>query len=157
MGKLLRKWPRSSVIADHGVERCGVLPTVMTKKNKRKSKNAFLRSLIRSRIGFPCPCCGEVMVGEPNHANMATLEHVIPLDHGGTNHPSNLDVICLSCQRVRNSVKIHFDNQRRLVPKEYWQLSLCNSLMYLVEEFYKEYHEIFLQRRYGEVLPIKMN
>jgi len=97
------------------------------------------------------------MVGAPPHANMATLEHVIPLDHGGTNHPSNLDVICLSCQRVRNSVKIHFDNQGRLVPKEYWQLSLCNSLMYLVEEFYKEYHEIFLQRRYGEVLPIKMN
>ena len=134
------------MIIDHGVERCGVSPQVtpMKKRKRRKSQ----RTLVHSRIGFSCPCCGESMVGNPNHANMATLEHVEPLHHGGSNHPSNLDVICLSCQRARNSVKIHFDNQGRVVPKEYWQLSLCNSLIYLVEHFYNEFHVIFLQYRF---------
>jgi hypothetical protein len=117
-------------------------------KTKRKTKNKTLRTLILSRIGFPCPCCGEIMVGDPNHANMATLEHVEPLDHGGSNHPSNLDVICLSCQRARNYVKQFFENKNRLVPKEYWQLSLRFDLIYLVDRFYKEFHLIFLQRRF---------
>ena len=88
------------------------------------------------------------MVGEPNHANMATLEHVEPLHHGGTNHPSNLDVLCLSCQRARNFVKQFFENKNRRVPKEYWQLSLSYDLIYLVDRFYKEFHLIFLQRRF---------
>jgi len=136
------------VIIDHGVERCGVLPWVIPMKTIRKNKNKTLRTLILSRIGFPCPCCGEIMVGDPNHANMATLEHVEPLDHGGSNHPSNLDVICLSCQRARNYVKQFFENKNRLVPKEYWQLSLCYDLIYLVDRFYKEFHLIFLQRRF---------
>ena len=117
-------------------------------KTKRKTKTKTLRKLILSRVGFPCPCCGEIMVGDPNHANMATLEHVEPLDHGGSNHPSNLDVICLSCQRARNSVKQFFENQKRLVPKEYWQLSLCYDLIYLVDRFYKEFHVIFLKCRF---------
>ena len=117
-------------------------------KTKRKTKTKTLRKLILSRVGFPCPCCGEIMVGDPSHANMATLEHVEPLDHGGSNHPSNLDVICLSCQRARNFVKQFFEKQKRLVPKEYWQLSLCYDLIYLVDRFYKEFHVIFLKRRF---------
>ena len=118
-------------------------------KHKRKNKNKNLKFTILSRIGLPCPCCGNVMVETLNHPYMATLEHVIPLDHGGTNDPSNLDIICLSCNRARNSVKQHFDNCSRRVPKEYWQCSLRNSLIYIIDRFYKEYHVIFLIARFG--------
>ena len=89
------------------------------------------------------------MVETLNHPNMATVEHVIPLDHGGTNDPSNIDIICLSCNRARNSVKQHFDNRSRRVPSEYWQCSLRHSLIYIIDRFYKEYHVIFLNARFG--------
>jgi 5-methylcytosine-specific restriction endonuclease McrA len=119
--------------------------------NTRKNKNHKLKLLILSRIGLPCPCCGEVMDENPNHSNMATVEHIIPLDHGGTNDPSNIDIICLSCNRARNSVKQHFDNRYRRVPSEYWQCSLRNSLIYIIDRFYKEYHIIFLIARFGKL------
>ena len=119
--------------------------TMKKKRNKTKTQH----SLVLSRIGLPCPSCGEILVGVPGHPQYATLEHVIPLDHGGTNHPSNLDVICTSCNSARNSVKQHFDNRFRQVPKEYWQISLCSSLIYNIDRFYKEYHIIFLNARFG--------
>jgi hypothetical protein len=87
----------------------------------------------------------------PNHPNMATVEHIIPLDHDGTYDPSNIDIICLSCNRARNSVKQHFDNLYRRVPSEYWQCSLRNSLIYTIDRFYKEYHIIFLIARFGKL------
>ena len=116
---------------------------------KRKNKTKQQHSLVLSRIGLPCPICGEILVGTPGHPQYATLEHVIPLDHGGTNHLTNLDVICTSCNSARNSVKQHFDNRSRQVPKEYWQVSLRSSLIYIIDRFYKEYHIIFLNARFG--------
>ena len=116
---------------------------------KRRNKTKTQHSLVLSRIGLPCPSCGEILVGDPGHPQYATLEHVIPLDHGGTNHLTNLDVICTSCNSARNSVKQHFDNRSRQVPKEYWQVSLRNSLIYIIDRFYKEYHIIFLNARFG--------
>jgi hypothetical protein len=120
-----------------------------TMKTKRISKNKTLKSTILSRIGLPCPCCGKIMVGSSDSPLYATLEHIIPLDHGGTNHPNNLDVICTSCNSARNTVKQHFDNRSRQVPIEYWQYSLRNSFIYSIDRFYKEYHVVFLNARFG--------
>jgi len=117
-------------------------------KIKRK-KTKQMTLLIQSRIGFPCPCCGEIMVGDPDHPQYATIEHIIPLDHGGTNNPDNLDVICYSCNTARNSVKQYFDNRGHRVPKEYWQISLSKSIQHFIDAFYGEYHTIFLKARFG--------
>ena len=117
---------------------------------KRKTKTKKITLLIQSRIGLPCPSCGEIMTGVPGHPQYATLEHVIPLDHGGTNHISNLDIICNSCNSARNYVKQYFDNRNRRVPREYWQCSLRSSLLYIIDRYYKEYHDIFLIARFGK-------
>ena len=108
-----------------------------------------MKRFVQSKIGFPCPPCGDKMVATCNHTTMATLEHVIPLSHGGSNHSSNLDVICLSCQRARNYVKQYFENQEDFVPKEYWQLSLCPSLIHFIDAYYIIYHDIFIKARFG--------
>ena len=119
--------------------------------NYRRNKNKYQLLLVLSRIGFPCPICGEIMVGDPGHPQSATLEHVIPLHHGGTNHPSNLDVICNSCNSARNTVKQYFDARFRRVPFEYWQCSLVKSLKHIIDHFYNEYHIIFLNARFGKL------
>lgn len=117
--------------------------------NRRRNKSTSQHSLVLSRIGHPCPTCGETMVGDSGHLHKATLEHIIPLDHGGTDHLSNLDVICTSCNSARNSVKQYFENRSRHIPREYWRSSLSRYEIYTIDRYYKEYHTIFLNARFG--------
>ena len=116
---------------------------------RRRNKTKIQHSLVLSRIGLICPTCGKILVGTPGHPQYATLEHVVPLDHGGTDHLSNLDVICTSCNSARNSVKQYFENRSRHIPKEYWRASLCRFEIYTIDRRYKEYHTIFLNARFG--------
>ena len=115
---------------------------------KRKHNNA-MKKFVQSRIGFPCPLCGDKMVTTRNHKSKATIEHVNPLDNGGCNSMTNLEVICLACNRARNSVKQYFEVNGEIVPVEYWQCSLKSSLIYIVDCFYKQYHDFFLKARFG--------
>ena len=119
-------------------------------KKKRKKKTNTQSRLVLSRIGFPCPCCGEVLAADSGQSQYATLEHIVPLDHGGSNEPHNLDVICNLCNSARNTVKQHFENKHRHIPKKYWQESLrLPSSIYNVNRYFSEYHTIFLKARFG--------
>ncbi len=116
--------------------------------NKRKHSKS-MQTFVQSRIGFPCPSCGDKLVTTRNHQSKATIEHVKPLDNGGSNFMSNLEVICLACNRARNSVKQYFEVKGEIVPVEYWQCSLRSSLIDTVDRFYKQYHDFFLKARFG--------
>lgn len=50
----------------------------------------------RARAGHYGPCIDCAAQGRTNYDDL-TLDHVIPLIHGGTNHPSNWVVRCRSC------------------------------------------------------------
>ena len=47
-----------------------------------------------------CPCCGVRMVGEPGPAQKQ-LDHIIPLNVGGTHTLANVRVICRTCNLRR--------------------------------------------------------
>ena len=116
----------------------------------RKKYNNYITKYRQSRIGFACPICRVKLVATSDNMDMsATIEHVLPLSNGGSNHKSNLTVICRACNFARNSVKQFFENKNERVPVEYWQCSLSSSLQNIVEHFYKDYHDSFLNARFG--------
>ena len=83
-----------------------------------------------------------------NNPDSATCEHIVPLDDGGQHAISNIEIICGACQSANNSVKQYYKIQGRIVPSEYWTLSLdMLSFGPLVERFYSQYHGIFLEKR----------
>lgn len=43
-----------------------------------------------------CACCG-IHTKPGEYATLATIEHVIPLSHGGADDPSNLVITCRGC------------------------------------------------------------
>ena len=132
---------------NRGADRCEVLHDYFM--YNRRNKSRAMITLVQSKIGFPCPCCGVKMVTIRDHPAMATIEHVKPLGDYGTNSKNNLEVICLACNRARNFVKQYFDGLGQIVPVEYWQCSLRTSLLYIVNCFYEQYHKIFLNARFG--------
>ena len=108
-----------------------------------------MKTLIQSRIGSTCPTCGVKLVAICDTMDKATIEHVLPLSNGGSNHKSNLAVICRACNYARNSVNQFFKNRDQCVPIEYWQCSLSPSLLPIIEHYYSDYHKIFLNARSG--------
>lgn len=55
---------------------------------------ALVRELV-SAAGSHCPECREFMGAGAKRT--PSLDHILPLSRGGTNHPSNLRVICNRC------------------------------------------------------------
>ena len=61
---------------------------------KRKAISGALRVYIHNR-DKKCLKCG-------SHDNL-TIDHVIPVSMGGTNHHSNLQLLCRSCNSIKGS------------------------------------------------------
>jgi len=58
-----------------------------------------MRVAALNRAPFACPCCGRVFVGPSDAA--IEVDHVIAVAEGGTDEPSNLRVLCVSCNRSK--------------------------------------------------------
>lgn len=114
---------------------------------KRRTTNKMKHYRL-SKVGFACPICGVKLTAVCSKSpSFATIEHIIPLDQGGDNRIQNIEIICLACNRARNYVKQDYQNRNLIVPIEYWQCSLIGVLDYIVNAFYREYHELFLKVR----------
>lgn len=48
-----------------------------------------------------CPLCGVFMTGRPRKPNSKHLDHIVPLNVGGTHTRGNLRIICASCNLRR--------------------------------------------------------
>ena len=75
---------------------------------RRSAKwNIKRRAILRERLGDRCIYCRVVMdfasyKSNERPANMATLEHLVPLSRGGTYADSNLALACDKCNTARN-------------------------------------------------------
>lgn len=67
---------------------------IYTAKPKREYINVETKEFVYTRAGYKCENCG--------YGNFDVLEihHVLPVRHGGTNHPHNLKLLCPTCHRV---------------------------------------------------------
>lgn len=50
-----------------------------------------LRTFVLVRDSFTCRKCNKVVYGKDAH-----VDHIVPLEDGGTDHPDNLQVLCAS-------------------------------------------------------------
>jgi Mn-dependent DtxR family transcriptional regulator len=63
----------------------------------RRSRNigSSSRYAVMHEAGFKCQCCGAK--SEKDNEVTLHIDHIIPFSIGGTNHESNLQVLCLEC------------------------------------------------------------
>lgn len=86
------------------------------KKNKTKKKSLRLtkkeRNLILLKFSNKCALCGY------NKKDELVIDHKIPISKGGTNHPDNLQVLCIECNLRKSnhliSIKNRAENEKGL-------------------------------------------
>lgn len=65
-----------------------------------------LRIKLSEAQNHRCAYCTETMSLDYMQPTSATLEHVVPSSHGGSNHESNLVVACYSCNHARGNTSL---------------------------------------------------
>jgi 5-methylcytosine-specific restriction enzyme A len=69
----------------------------ITRKGVKPSK----RRKVFERDGYKCRSCERT----GDESNPLTIDHVVPLSHGGTNEQRNLQTLCLSCNLRKNELE----------------------------------------------------
>ena len=77
-------------------------------------------SLLVERDGVHCTWCCREMIDLPITLNQdcslhMTLEHVVPLAHGGTHELLNLALACFQCNNARGDDRVEFNPPWSLV------------------------------------------
>jgi 5-methylcytosine-specific restriction endonuclease McrA len=79
-----------------------------------ESDNTFVRTVLRGReywVGRCIHCQSKVSVPlTADEPASATLEHIVPRNHGGTDHPENLAVACARCNQGKGK---RLDHRRK--------------------------------------------
>ena len=81
----------------------------MLSKNRRTRGTLWkaLRVHVFRRDGYVCQKCGL-------HGQVLECDHVVPLDQGGTDHPDNLQALCVGCHYAKTAAENrvhHVDGQ----------------------------------------------
>lgn len=64
-------------------------------------QNKYRISVLSERQNHRCCWCGERTNNTPNSRKQASVEHVLPRAHGGTDDMDNLVMACRSCNTKR--------------------------------------------------------
>ena len=78
--------------------------------NRLTPKSKMGSLLLRAAEGRPCPTCTTTMQYCPNRrsghadADIATIEHILPIKEGGRNASNNIIAMCLACNSSRGYV-----------------------------------------------------
>ena len=94
-----------------------MMPLAVKVKNRINGKRAQRRrALLITRQKNKCHWCGLPMTpakqqgdGNPRHSS-ATIEHLVPLQDGGTNHLFNTVAVHYSCNQARNTERQKNEN-----------------------------------------------
>lgn len=64
------------------------------------------RQRVALSYGYRCACCKEVWVSSRDE-----IDHIIPLEQGGSNDESNLQSLCINCHKEKSlkESKIRFN------------------------------------------------
>ena len=79
-------------------------------KRRRRERGTLWKALrvhVFRRDGYVCQSCGL-------RGQVLECDHVIPLDQGGTDHPDNLQALCVACHAAktrRENRTHHVDHQ----------------------------------------------
>lgn len=96
------------------------VPAVMVLKGYQKTKNyvRYSKSNVFLRDNYECQYCGTTV-----NRKTATLDHVMPLSHGGKTVWENSTCSCSKCNAAKgNSLKYHKPKKPPYKPT-YWELA----------------------------------
>ena len=72
----------------------------------------ILRQYVYERDSGLCDYCQE-----PVELNQCHIHHTLELNHGGTNHPTNLKILCKNCHKKRHPFMMDARDKMRNMEK----------------------------------------
>jgi 5-methylcytosine-specific restriction endonuclease McrA len=97
-------------------------PPTTSERGYTTSWQRLSRALVRRHVrrhGWWCPGW---FAGRSGHASRdLTVHHIVPLSEGGSNDPSNLAVICRSCNSREAMHRRRMQNQPGRGPADWWR------------------------------------
>jgi len=78
---------------------CGRDDLTEPQRNRRRFAKSSLRRRMHREIAaglHECALCGLAGAG-------LTIDHIVPLHHGGSNDPTNLQILCISCNSSKGA------------------------------------------------------
>jgi hypothetical protein len=69
--------------------------------SSRRPASLYIFKLLGQLQGWVCRGCGQTL------ESTAQVDHIRPLCHGGTNHPSNLQILCVACHASKTQHEVH--------------------------------------------------
>lgn len=79
------------------------------------------RSDVLERDGYTCKLCG-CGVGDkdpcdPSRSVRLHIDHIVPVNQGGSNEPSNLRVLCSACNQTRSNITTPSENALNILAR----------------------------------------
>jgi 5-methylcytosine-specific restriction enzyme A len=106
-----KKWDKENFERRREIGRISRSKSYHANKGKRQPLTQLQKAVIIVRDDFTCQICKiKVHVTRYNTTNKAHVDHIIPLNLGGSNDLSNLQTLCRNCnlikgQKIKDSFK----------------------------------------------------
>lgn len=104
--RLLRQQGWQIEVRGDGYNRL-IAPDKKEPRGARKAITEKLRFQVLTRDGFRCKVCGR----DAQDGVKLEIDHIIPVDWGGTNDISNLQTLCEECNRGKKATLIGFPRE----------------------------------------------
>ncbi len=79
-------------------------------KKKAKGSFSFEEWLeLKKKFNYTCPMCGQREPFVNQRCQFLTIDHIIPLNWGGTNYINNIQPLCLKCNSKKHTQIIFFE------------------------------------------------
>lgn len=89
------------------------------KREPRGRAVAVTPAMRAALSSLPCACCGATGYIE--------IDHILPVAHGGTNRPENLQPLCFRCNHAKGSYVVSMERLREVVAERTHRMSLTPS------------------------------
>lgn len=85
-------------------------------KNRRRARKLSARGTwSASDISILHTILGNNCMGNGPHSGKITIDHVIPLSLGGSNHPTNLQFLCRSCNSRKQAQRTDYRSREQII------------------------------------------
>lgn len=115
-----------------------------TRDARRVQLHPSVRFKILEDCGFVCAHCGKKL----SYVRDYTVEHVVPLNKGGTNDPDNLIALCEACNKEKGDDVVCPDDYYHYLPKPVRERAIRTFDRYVKSVSWLDERTVFMADRF---------